>query len=192
MIFAIFGAGFVVADFVTTLISLYMVGDASSNAVFVFINFAIMCLVCFYLLNGNLTNSYSAFRGMLMFVFLITFGFAENVLYDLPYYIADIIAFDPIAIIVFLLTVGAVVIGVLAYIKTRQYLFMRKGTYKTVFIFNLLFTICSVFASGFVFAIPFLLSTGGEALVLDYSALGDIFLALSMFCTVTRLNPRYD
>lgn len=189
--FAILGAAFVVADFGVSITMSYMAHDYSSNVVFTFINFAIMCLVCFHLLNGNINSNYSAYRGMAMFIFLITFGYAETVLINAPLLVASIINFDIITLAVLLLMIGAVVVGILSYIRVRRFLYRRNVTYRSLFWLTFAFTAIVVISSLLLTVLLIILNGSFKPSYLDYASLGDAFLSISVLFTVTRLSPRY-
>ncbi len=190
--FAILGAAFTVAQFGIDM--WYASQTAFTSEIFItIINFLIMVLVCYYLLSGNINSNYSAYSGMLMFIFLITFEFAEIFFFNsvsiLSYLASGKIMYVLVGSLLLVVMGGAVVTGVFSYIKTRQYISRRYGNYKVVFIFSLIFTILTVLFNLYM-AFVFPISTGAFNIqLIDFSSIGDACLALSVFFTVLRLNP---
>ena len=190
--FAILGAAFTVAQFGIDMWSASQ--SAFTPDIFItIINFLIMVLVCYYLLSGNINSNYSAYSGMLMFIFLITFEFAELFFFNsvsiFSLLVSGELAYVLVGSTLLAVVGGAVVTGVFSYIKTRQYITKRYYNYKVVFILSLIFTILTVLFSLYTaFAYPLLSGTFSIQLI-DFSAVGDACLALSVFFTVMRLSP---
>jgi len=166
----------------------------SSYVVFSIISFLVMVLVCYYLLSGNINSNYSAYSGMMMFIFLITFNAVEMLLFNMSsiyaYIASGDIIYTIVGIAIFSLMAGSVVTGVFAYIRTRQYITRRYYNYKVIFILSLIFTILTVIFNGVTTVLTIVELGSFNILYMDFDGLANVFLALSVFFTVLRLSPR--
>lgn len=191
--FAMAGAVMVLAGFGIEMWSASQTAF-SSDVIFSIISFLVMVLVCYYLLSGNINSNYSAYSGMMMFIFLITFNAVEMLLFNMTsiyaYIASGSLPYVLLGIAIFSLMAGSVVTGVFAYIRTRQYITRRYYNYKVVFILSLLFTILTVIFNGITTVMTIVEIGSFNILLMDFDGLANVFLALSVFFTVLRLNPR--
>lgn len=191
--FAMAGAVMVLAGFGIEMWSASQTAF-SSDVIFSIISFLVMVLVCYYLLSGNINSNYSAYSGMMMFIFLITFNAVEMLLFNMTsiyaYIASGSLLYVLLGIAIFSLMAGSVVTGVFAYIRTRQYITRRYYNYKVVFILSLLFTILTVIFNGITTVMTIVEIGSFNILLMDFDGLANVFLALSVFFTVLRLNPR--
>ncbi len=191
--FAMLGAIMVLAGFGIDMWSASQT-SFSSYVVFSIISFLVMVLVCYYLLSGNINSNYSAYSGMMMFIFLITFNAVEMLLFNMSsiyaYIASGDIIYTIVGIAIFSLMAGSVVTGVFAYIRTRQYITRRYYNYKVIFILSLIFTILTVIFNGVTTVLTIVELGSFNILYMDFDGLANVFLALSVFFTVLRLSPR--
>ncbi len=113
------------------------------------LSFVVMVLVAYYLLDGNVRNSNSAYRGVLSFVMIMALNGVLDIL-DVIVGIAGLgflIIFSSVVLII--LAVGSAVIGFILYRKILAYLAGSYGapTYRNLMAWTIAFVIVCILYS---------------------------------------------
>lgn len=191
IVFAMLGAALTVAQFGIDMWS-YSQSAFSSDIIFTIINFLVMALICFYLLSGNINSNYSAYSGMLMFVFLITFEFAEMFLFNSVSILSMLFSGEVLTALIagaiLALMAGSVATGVFSYIRTRQYISGRYYNFRALAVLSLIFMVLTVIYSLFNTVLTCIAGGGISIFTISLSGVADALLAVSVFFTVLRLR----
>jgi len=198
IIFACLGLACFISDF---LIRILLVANSNTQGASLTLDLLdlvlyLVMIVCFaMLLLGNIRASFLAFQGLLTFVFYELFSKGrESIIYFLMILTSGGYM-DALSLLLNLLLASSAafvaVSGIFSYIRTRQFISRTYGSYRTVRLWSLLFTLAVITSEGVYLAIS-LLGSSLSIYILLYilTPLGAIFMALSCFFTTLRLS--YD
>ncbi len=159
-------------------------------------NYVILLVSFIFILYGSINGTAIAYNGILMFVFYLMWDFGATVVVNwINGTFLNLFSGQPIVIaetIISLLgNIAAFVLGILLYIKLRQFLMGRYASYTGLRNLALAFTILVIL---FNLVVPTLFLIASPTLqtflsLLIYFAV--IFEALSVFFTICRLKSNY-
>ncbi len=181
--------GLEIADF-------YEYGTMSSASFGWIWNLVFAAIVYSLILIGNIQGTSLAFNGMLIFVFSSVFNFVLYLAQAGITWLMGLILGDPltaaISVIYLVATVMSIVSGILVYVYTRRYLVSNFASYSTLRNWTIVFCVLNVISLA-LFPTVLLLETGFTArgFLAYVSVLGDAFISVAIFFTVSRLKSEY-
>ncbi len=159
-------------------------------------NYVILLISFIFILYGTINGTAIAYNGIMMFVFYLMWDFGATVVVNwINGTFLNLFSGEPIIIAETIISlagnIAAFVLGIMLYIKLRQFLTGRYSSYTGLRNLALAFTILVIL---FNLAIPTLLLIASPTLqtfltLLIYFAI--IFEALSVFFTICRLKSNY-
>lgn len=187
---------FEVGYFVAGILSMWAYGSGGISSFSFIWNFVILMICYVMMLQGNVRNSYIAYRGVLSFTFLSTIVMVVDVLFNG----ASLLAYSssPIGLVIalgtLLFTIGQIVLGIFCYI--RLYGLMARGytNFKALALFFSFFLgtliISNLFTILYEFLLNDLLSSGNIYLILLIllSPISELFAAAGALVTIFRLR----
>jgi hypothetical protein len=193
---AVIATALMVSSFAISLVSQIKGGSASSGlSLSSFWNFAVFSVVYLTILIGNIQGSYSAYNGVLGYIFMFTFNAILQTFFSSVDGINVWFTGSPGMIVFFLfyfsLIAGSAVTGVMTYIRIRQFLSGRYSSYKGMRNWCLFFMIASIIVSGFSPLLLFLESRSVDVLIYVLLPLSEVFISVSIYFTVLRLKSEY-
>ena len=179
--------------FVLTMIDSGQSSDFT-NLVIDILNFIIMMLVGYYLLDGNVRNSNSAYRGVLSYVFIMAMNAVFNALDLIILEIGMGIAGIVLVSFSLVSAIASAVVGFILYRKIIFYLnrSFRAPSYRNVVIWTIVFTLLCLLNVAFIFSLtiislvqsPLYLGNWG----LFFMVLSEAAFPISIVFTVLRLS----
>ena len=181
------------AGFVLTMIDSGQSSDFT-NLVIDILNFVIMMLVGYYLLDGNVRNSNSAYRGVLSYVFIMAMNAVFNALDLIILEIGMGIAGIVLVSFSLVSAIASAVVGFILYRKIIFYLnrSFRAPSYRNVVIWTIVFTLLCLLNVAFIFSLTIislvqsLLYLGNWGLF--FMVLSEAAFPISIVFTVLRLS----
>ncbi len=159
------------------------------------INFLILLTSFILILVGNVQGTTIAYSGILTFVFYLMVDFGSFAFTSLLTGTANLFTGDPLVIILSVLLLGggiaAFVIGILLYIRLRQYLTGRYSSYVGLRNLALVFTIVAILFNGVVPAILLIYEMPLKVALALLENFAVIFEAIAAFFTICRLKSEY-
>lgn len=159
-------------------------------------NYIILLVAFVFILCGNVSGTTLAYSGILMFVFYILWDFGSYIVLSvlngsfLNLFSGSL--FASVYTIVFLGgSIAAFVLGILLYIRLRQFLTGRYSSYTGLRNLCLAFIILAVLFNAVMPAILLLMSPSLETFLMLLQPFAVICEALASFFTVTRLKSEY-
>ena len=159
-------------------------------------NYVILLVSFIFILYGSINGTAIAYNGILMFVFYLMWDFGATVVVNwINGTFLNLFSGQPIVIAETIISlvgnIAAFILGILLYIKLRQFLMGRYASYTGLRNLALAFTILVIL---FNLVVPTLFLIASPTLqtflsLLIYFAV--IFEALSVFFTICRLKSNY-
>ncbi|MCH4210424.1 MAG: hypothetical protein LKF58_01415 [Bacilli bacterium] len=159
-------------------------------------NFLLFTAVYVTILVGNIKGTYTAYNGMLGFVFMEAFSTVFSLFLSGYDVIAGLISQNwyviLFVVLLFIFNVLSLLGGVMTYVRTRQYISGRYSSYRGVRNWCLLFMITSVVGAFTSPVVSYLsgasLSLIGETYLLQIS---EGIMSVCVYFTVLRLKSEY-
>ncbi len=162
-------------------------------------NCIIVLIAYFTIFYCNVTNDAAAYRGIIMFLFMIVFSQILNLFPSLAILFFNFATLDP-AIIAFTILeaaflIGQVVVGVFLYIRVQGYRMMRYSDFRKIRLLAILFTVALALSLSFsiatlAFGVTF--STPLDAFlfyfILFALPLSELLMSASVIFTLERLR----
>ncbi len=166
----------------------------TSDFIIQILNFVVIMLVAYYLLDGNVRNSNSAYRGVLSYVFIMALSALFSILEIVITGIAANALFTFLYSSAFVLALASSIVGFILYRKIVRYLSGDYITtsYKNVVVWTFVFMILCLLSVIFLVVIaayglvstPYSVGVWGGFLTL----LGQLAFPIAIFITVLRLR----
>lgn len=160
-----------------------------------FWNFAVFSVIYLTILIGNIQGSYSAYNGVLGYIFMFTFNAVITAFFSsvdgVSVWFTGSLGLIAFFLFYFSFIVGSAVTGVMTYLRIRQYLSGRYSSYQGLRNWCLFFMIASIIVSGFSPLLLFLESRSLDVLIYVLLPLSEVFISVSIYFTVLRLKSEY-
>lgn len=184
---------FEIAYFIIGMVQMLQSGSYSVNTFSFIWNFAILMICYVTMLLGNLRNSYSAYRGVLSFVFLSTILLIFDVIYDLfDLGFASSVTALGIEIGIIAAMVGEIVLGVFCYLRLQGYLTGRYVNLRRLKLLFGLFLGFLIISNGLYIGLVFyelgLAISTLTIFLLLLSPISELFAAVGTWVTIARLD----
>lgn len=199
--FSSIGLALLVANFIVDFVNEYQSRNISANFLLNVWNFLIFAVAYYYIFIGNLQDDNRAYRGLMIYIFAVTWGFVFSYLLNMNNF-SVFLSGNAAIILLFsfmmLFLALCIISGVMTYVRTRQYLTSRYAKYEGVRWWCLAFVICNILVNGLSPAILIIeaIQEGSGSGVLSVLSIclepiSQIFISLSIFFTVTRLRSSF-
>ena len=194
ILFASIGLALLVGAIAYLLITNRQDGYSVSESIW---NYLILLVSFIFILCGTVSGTGLAYSGILMFVFYILWDFGEYILIFLisGSSLGDLFGGSVWSILYnvgFLLgSVAAFVIGILLYIRLRQFLVGKYPSYVGLRNLALAFMILAIIFNGFFPMLMLFVEPSLRVFLTLLCPFAVIFEALASFFTVTRLKSEY-
>ena len=162
-------------------------------------NCIIVLIAYFTIFYCNVTNDAAAYRGIIMFLFLIVFSQILNLFPNLMILFLNFATLDP-AIIAFTILeavflIGQVVVGVFLYLRVQGYRMMRYHDFRKIRLLSILFSAALILSLGFsigVLAYGVTFSTPLDAFLFYFLLfalpVSEALMSVSVIFTLERLR----
>ncbi len=159
-------------------------------------NLIFSALVYGTILVGNIQGTSTAFYGILLFVFSTVINAGINLFLGGMNIFVSLFAGNPLTAAVgsltILFTVATLVTGIFVYIRCRGFLANTYPSYSGLRNWTIAFCLLSILSSLFLPVLMGLI-TGWDWTIItsSFAELGDVFIAVAIFFTVSRLKSEY-
>jgi hypothetical protein len=193
---AVIATALMISSFAVSLVSQIKTGSSSDGiSLTAFWNFAVFSVIYITILMGNIQGSYSAYNGVLGYIFMFTFNAILQTFFSsvdgISVWFTGSVGMILFFLFYFSFIAGSALTGVMTYIRIRQFLGGRYSSYKGVRNWSLFFMIASILVSGLSPLLLFLESRSVDVLLYVLLPLSEVFISVSIYFTVLRLKSDY-